>query len=171
MSESDARVNSYRLSCARLAIRLQPSAIALPNILEMTMNRTLKNTLSTAASTAVASLVFASAAPAASDKATDQTLDACIQHFVASNLADYQGKVTVEKSESSAGNVSPSLLVGGGNYYVTVSAVGRPGGVPIASATCRIGRDGSIKSMKTVPLAALKKLRSESVVVAKNDIK
>jgi hypothetical protein len=63
------------------------------------------------------------------------------------------------------------MLSGRSHYYVTVSAVGRPGGVPLAAATCRIGRDGSVISMKTMPLAALKKLQSNSAIVAKNEIK
>jgi len=154
-----------------LASKLQPSAIALPNNLELTMNRKLKVTLSTIASTAVASVALVNVAQAAPTKALDQMLDTCMQHFVASNLANYQGKVTLEKTENSFGNYVSPLMLGRSHYSVTVSAVGRPGGVPLASATCRIGRDGSVISMKTMPLAAMKKLRSESAIVAKNEIK
>jgi hypothetical protein len=168
MSEFDASVNSYRLWYGSLATRLRPSAITLPNHLELIMNRITQYTLSTVTSTAVAAFALVSPVQAAPDKALDQMMDSCIQHFVTNHLADYQGKVTVAKSDKTFGTRGASSYLASTPHYVTVTAIVQPGDVPLAAATCRIGRDGSVISMKTMPLAALKKLQRESVVVAKN---
>ncbi len=166
MSEIYPRAIFYRLSRAWLAPKLQPSAIALPNILEIAMNRKLNIAMITA------SLALAGTAQAASNKVLDQMMDTCIQQFVASNFADYQGKVTVQKSASSSiVSHRPSLVAGRGHYSITVAAVGRPSGTQYATATCQMARDGSVVSIKTVPLAALQQLqRVEPMVVAKNEI-
>jgi hypothetical protein len=164
MSKSDARANSYRLSGTRLATRLHSSAIALPNILEIAMNRKLNIAIVTAAS-----LAFVGAAQAASNKVLDQMMNTCIQQFVANNFADYQGKITIQKPDST--NHGTSLMSGGSRHQITVTAVGRPGSTQLATATCQMARDGSVVSIKTLPLAAMKKLsRIEPMIVAKNEI-
>ena len=159
MSELDAGANSYRLSGTTLAIKLQPSAITLPNNLELAMNRTGHIAIATAAS-----LMLAGTAQAASNKMLDQMMDTCIQQFVASNFAGYQGKLTVQKSDQSYRG--PSLIAGTGSYEITVAAVGRPGSTQLATATCQMARDGSVVSIKSSTTAALQKAHVEPVVVA-----
>jgi hypothetical protein len=162
MSQFDASTNSYRLSSDGFVNRLQPSAIALPNILELAMNN-----ISRVAAVTAASLAFTGAAQAASNKMLDQMMDTCIQQFVASNLVGYEGKVTIRKSNTI--DNGPSLVAGSSSYRITVSAVSRPGGAQLATATCEMAHDGSVISIRSVPLAALKNLpRAESTVVAKN---
>jgi len=161
MSKLDAGANSYRLSDATLAIKLHPSAITLPNNLELAMNRT-RNT----AIVAAASLMFAGASQAASNKMLDQMMDTCIKQFVASNFADYQGKLTVQKSDQSYRG--PALMAGSGSYEISVAAVGRPGSTQLATATCQMARDGSVVSIKSSTTAALKKTQAEPMVVATN---
>jgi hypothetical protein len=166
MSKSDARANSYRLSSVWLATRLQPSAIALPNILELAMNRKLNIAIA-----ATASLISVSAAQAASSKVLDQMMDTCIQQFVTTNLADFKGKVTVQKSDKQF-HYGPLLVAGSGSYRITVAAVRRPGDTQLATATCSMARDGSVISIKSTPLAALKQLpRAQPVIVASNEVK
>ena len=125
------------------------------------MNRT-RNT----AIVAAASLMFASASQAASNKMLDQMMDTCIQQFVASNLAGYQGKLTVQKSDQRYRG--PSLMAGTGSYEITVAAVGRPGSTQLATATCQMSRDGSVVSIKSSTTAALKKAHVDPVVAATN---
>jgi hypothetical protein len=161
MSKSDAGANSYRLSGAMLTIRLHPSAITLPNNLELAMNRTRNIAILTATS-----LMFAGAAQAASNKMLDKMMDTCIQQFVASNFADYQGKLTIQKSDSVYHG--PSLIAGSDTHEFTVTAVGRPGSAQLATATCQMARDGSVVSIKSSTTAALKKPQVEPVVVATN---
>jgi hypothetical protein len=161
MRKSDAGANSYRLSGATLTIRLHPSAITLPNNLEIAMNRTRTIAIVTAAS-----LVFGGAAQAATNKMLDQMMDNCIQQFVASNLAGYEGKITVEKSDGSYHG--PSLMAGSGSYEIKVAAIGRPGSSQLATATCQMARDGRVVSLKSSSTAAITKVQVEPVVVATN---
>jgi hypothetical protein len=130
------------------------------------MNRRL---FSTAAVTSAASfaLLGAGSARAASSPALNQMMDTCIQQFVASNLADYHGKVSVRKEDSH----SPPLVAGQSNYFITVAAVGKESGAQIASATCKMSHDGSVVYMTSTPIAALKPIRHiEAETVAKNEI-
>jgi hypothetical protein len=164
MSKFDACANSYRLSNTQDATKLRPSAITLPNILEFAMNRTLKIAIATAAS-----LAFASGAQAASSKMLDKMMDTCIKQFVASNFADYQGKLTVQKLDNDT--YGPALIAGNGSYQISVAAVGRPGSTQIATATCQMARDGSVIAIKSVPLATIKKAPSgDAMTVAKNEL-
>jgi uncharacterized protein (UPF0371 family) len=129
--------------------------------LEIAMNRTRNIAMVT-----VASLVFAGAAQAASTKMLDHMMDNCIQQFVASNFAGYQGKITVQKSDSVYDG--PSLVAGSGTHAITVTAVGRPGSTQLATATCQMARDGSVVSIKSSTAAALKQTHADPVVVATN---
>jgi hypothetical protein len=110
--------------------------------------------------------MFAGAAQAASNKMLDKMMDTCIQQFVASNFADYQGKLTIQKSDSVYHG--PSLIAGSDTHEFTVTAVGRPGSAQLATATCQMARDGSVVSIKSSTTAALKKPQVEPVVVATN---
>ena len=133
----------------------------------------MKRLLNITAATAVASLALTGTAQASSDSAlNNKMLATCMQQFVASNFADYAGKVTVQEPDTSDSSYTSKMVAGRGYYHVKVAAVGRPSGKQYATATCKMTRDGSVVSIKTAPLAAMKTMqRVEPVVVATNAIK
>ena len=69
-------------------------------------------------------------------------LDACIHEFIANNLSGYQGNVSVHKSV----NVPSVPLAAGHRSEVVVSAA-RAHGSEIASAICRVNREGKVTSL------------------------
>ena len=119
----------------------------------------------TAMCTAIAAtaLLGAATANAESPRSLDAMMDTCIQKFLASNLPDYDGKITVQKEEFG----HRPAFAGERGLKFSVSAVGRSSGTSFGSVTCEMSRDGELISIKTVS-APKKVLRGESAVVAKN---
>jgi len=120
------------------------------------VNRMLKVTL--IAGAASSALLGAGSAQANDD----HILDACIQEFIASNLSGYQGNISVQKS---APEISSPLLVAGHRSEVVVTAA-HAHGSELASAMCRVDRDGRVISLTLTSGAAKLSKALTRVVVA-----
>jgi hypothetical protein len=119
------------------------------------MKSFLRHTLAVVALTAIG----ASAANAASD----ELLDKCIAGFVSSELADYDGKITIKK-ESDASYGKPLILRA---QHIELMAVHRTTGAKLATAKCKNGREGVVLSIKThgaLPTKVVKAIKTETVV-------
>ena len=111
----------------------------------------------------VAALSSGAASAAASH---EEMMNTCLEQFVQHNFSDYQGKVTVKKPGSDEFTLAGPILSTSPTYEIKVAAVGNPSGKPLATATCKLTRNGII--LKTQPLAALRKAKAIAPVVAKN---
>lgn len=117
------------------------------------MNRSAKAALAVAAIALTASVAHAN---------DEQILDNCIQHFIASNLSGYQGKISVHKE-------APALALpfsATGVMHVVVSAAGKQG-TDFGSAVCHVDRDGNVVSLTPVsPTIRVSKAPAKPVLVA-----
>ena len=113
-----------------------------------------------------ASLAFAiGSAHAGSIASEEQLMDACIQQFIADNLAGYQGKVTVSKS---AVGYHPLSL--GSRTEIVVSAVHKTKGESLGAVVCKLNRDGTVSaSPDAVTSAKIAKLAKASVIARSAD--
>jgi hypothetical protein len=93
-------------------------------------------------------------------------MDACIQKFIAANLSDYTGKVTVQKL--SAGY--QPLVLSSHATTITVSAYHRTSGEHLGAVTCKVSDDGTVTVAMPDQAAAAKlaKLMKSPVVAVTN---
>jgi hypothetical protein len=73
----------------------------------------------------------------------EQMLDACIQQFIATNFAGFQGKMNVRKEISRTG---PPLSASN-HFVITVSASDPSHGTELASAVCRVTPGGKVVAL------------------------
>jgi hypothetical protein len=115
--------------------------------MEIAMNRQLLCALGTASLA-----VFAAGAAYAGTKANEeQMMDACIHQYIADNLANYQGKVTVNKLAS---GYQPLLL--GVKTQIMVTAVHRTSGAKLGTVVCDASADGAVSVAHPDAVAAAK---------------
>ena len=101
---------------------------------------------------AVAALAFCSAAAHAETKLNEEKLlDACVHQYIADNLADYQGKVTVNKL---TGGYHPS--VASAKKQIKVTAVHRLSGEHLGTVICNVAKDGKVTVAALDAFAAAK---------------
>jgi hypothetical protein len=100
------------------------------------MKRVVRHTL--------AIVALAVAGTSVSHAASDEMLDKCIEHFVSSQFAGFDGKITINK-EADAGYHKPLMLR---SNRIELIAVHRATGAKLATGTCRSGRDGLVVSIK-----------------------
>jgi hypothetical protein len=116
-------------------------------------------------STAVAAFTLGvSAAHAGARPSEAALMDACVKQYIAENLANYEGKVTVEK-------LAPEYLpvVLNMETKIMVSAVHKPTGTHLGTVKCSVSREGKI-SVSAPDAAAAAKLarliKSSTPVIA-----
>jgi hypothetical protein len=91
-------------------------------------------------------------------------LDVCVQQYIADNLADYQGKVTVNKL---SGGYQP--MVYKTRTQVKVTAVHRASGEHLGTVVCNVAKDGkvTVAAHDAIAAARLDKL-VKAPLVARN---
>src|SRR5690348_15420575 len=100
----------------------------------------------------IASLTLAvSAAHAGARPAEAALMDACVQQFIAENLAGYEGKVTVAKL---APEYRPVMF--NTQMKIMVSAVHKPTGTHLGTVSCSVGHEGKISVAAPDAAAAAK---------------
>ena len=82
----------------------------------------------------------------------EKTLDACIEQFVATTFAGFQGKVSVHKEISHA-SLSPAAS---NHFVITVSATDPAHGTELASVVCHVNQAGKVVSLQ--PMHATSKM-------------
>ena len=98
---------------------------------------------------------------ASAESTENQMMDACIEKFVATNLANYQGKVVVHKY---AFGVHQPLVLSS-NKQFQLSAVHTSTGEDLGSVVCSVARNGEITITKPKAAAALKLARLPKIPV------
>lgn len=112
---------------------------------------------------AVASFTFAvTAAHAGARTSEAAVMDACIQQYIAEHLADYEGKVTVNKL---APEHRPILL--NLQTQIMVTAVHKTTGTHLGTVKCSVDRDGkiSVSAPDTAAAAKLTRLNKAATPV------
>jgi|GEM_PF-4179810 hypothetical protein len=99
---------------------------------------------------ALALLLPAVTAPAAAHTGTNDAVDACIQTFLASDLAKNR-EVTVQKSSHSM----PRPLALSGRTQVVVTATGRESGKQLARIVCDVDTKGNVIAVNGRPSSAI----------------
>jgi hypothetical protein len=92
----------------------------------------------------------------------EQVLDACIQQFIAANLSEYQGKISVHKETPF---VSPWSALS--RTEVVISVTGTHGS-QLGSAVCHVDRSGKVVSL-TPASGAVKLSKLAPIVLAGAD--
>ncbi len=112
----------------------------------------------------LAALALTSFASHAEMKHDAHMLDVCVQKYIADNLADYHGKVTVNKLAS---GYQPFMLRG--RTQVKISAVHRTSGEHLGTVVCNVAKDGkvTVAAPGATAAAKLEKL-VKAPVVARN---
>jgi hypothetical protein len=104
---------------------------------------------------AVAALTLAvSAAHAGARPSETALMDACVKQYIAENLANYEGKVTVAKL---APEYRPVIL--NMETKIMVSAVHKPTGTHLGTVRCSVSREGKISVAAPDAAAAAKLTR------------
>jgi hypothetical protein len=116
--------------------------------------------------TAASLALSAGVAHAGSFASDEQMMDACIQQYIADNLAGYQGKVTVNKS---ATGYHPLSLTE--RTEVVVTAVHRVKGEKLGTVVCKVSHDGkvTVSSPDAAATARLEKLNKSPVIARTAD--
>ena len=112
----------------------------------------------------IVAATFALASAGAAHADTESLMNECIDKFVATQFAGFNGKVTVKKNLEPA-YPAPLVLR---RHRITVSAVDAASGAPLATATCKPGKDGLLVTIKSKTPPA-KVARTDTPDVAKPD--
>jgi hypothetical protein len=119
-----------------MTIRLQPTANDLPCVEEFVMRSTK---LSIRCAAAAISLVSVSAAQAGEK----EMVGACIQHYIADQLAAYDGKIRVDAQDATY----QPLLTASTYSDVAIELTDRASGKTLANALCKVDRMGKVLSV------------------------
>jgi hypothetical protein len=142
-----------------MANRLQPTASDLSCVEEIVMRSTK---LSIRFTVAAIALVGVSAAQAGEK----EMVGACIQHYIADQLAAYDGKIRVDAQEATY----QPLLTASTYANVAIELTDRASGKTLANAVCKVDRMGKVLSV-TATTAMSQKLaaRLKPTTVARTE--
>jgi hypothetical protein len=161
MKDSAVSANSYRLSRTwHLHTLITGKCVAVFQESAMSSRKEFSSlpTLHNSRKSAIRKLVITAAASAAALLGTgaaqagpEQALNSCIEQFIATNMAGYDGKMTVRKDPS---EFQPLMLSAPSRYEFSVTAHDKVDGTKLMTATCIAKRDGTVVSLKTEVLSA-----------------
>ena len=121
----------------------------------------MKRLLTAAAALTLLSMTAAHAGARATEA---ELMDACIHQYVSENLADYQGKVTVNKLGTSHQALSLNTQT-----QIMVSATHRTSGEDLGTVVCNVSRDGKVTVAAPTSIAAAKLSKlNKTAIVASN---
>jgi hypothetical protein len=115
---------------------LQPTAIDLPHVEDFAMR-------STKLSMGVAAAAIAALGVSTAHAGEKEMVGACIQHYIADQLAAYDGKIRINAENASY----QPLLTATTHANVAIELTDRVSGKTLANAVCKVDRMGKVLSV------------------------